>query len=82
MLKELHTLRSGVASGQIDVEQAAGAFERLTLLLSNVTPPDERVLVALVNDIERIRFTRMPENQPGAVHDVLVQAEEVFERYL
>jgi hypothetical protein len=81
-LAALRQLRIRFASSQIDVEEASKEFERLTFTLSGVATEDERVLKGLTNDIERIRFTLLPENQPGAVEEVLLQSEEVFERYV
>jgi hypothetical protein len=74
--------RSGLSSDQIGVDDAYPESERLTFLLTGVTASDDRVLAALVNDIELIRFTRHRGSQPTAVDQVLLRAEEVFERYV
>jgi len=79
-LTALRQLRSSLSSGQIGVEEAYAAFERLTYVLSDVTPQDGLLLGALVSDIELIRFTRLPHNQPAAVDEALGRAEGVFER--
>jgi hypothetical protein len=81
-LAALKALRSDVLSGQVGIEVAQAHFERLTYLLTDVSSTDERALVALVNDIERIRFGRLPENQPTAIAEVFARAEQVFERCL
>ncbi len=74
-------LRASVSSGQIIIDDVYEAFEPLTYSLMNVARSDERALHGMVNDIERIRFALLPENQMPAVRDVLAKAEEIFERY-
>ena len=66
----------------MDMEEVSKEFERMTFALSGVASEDERVLNGLVNEIERIRFTLLPENQPIAVEQVLLNSEEIFERYV
>ena len=77
---ELADLQESVSRGATTVDDAYRSFERLTLKLSGVTPRDDAQLRDLVNDIERIRFTLLPENQREAVADVLLRASPVFER--
>ncbi len=81
LLQRLRALRASISSGQASIDEAYYAFEGLTNLLENVTKSDERTLHDLVNDVERIRFTLLPENQPSAVCDVLDKAETLFESY-
>lgn len=55
-------------------------FERLTYLLRDVSAADDRALVSVVNDLERIRFTRLPEHHRVAFDEIFAQAEAIFER--
>jgi len=64
-LEALRDLRSSVASGEIELEVVQEDFERLTHLLHDVSAADDRALVSLVNDLERIWFTRLPEVVPA-----------------
>lgn len=82
VLLALQQLRSNLSSGQADIEDASVDFERLTFLLDRVMPSEERELSALVNDIERIRFTRRPENQLAAVDEVFGRAEALFAHWI
>jgi hypothetical protein len=79
---ELEALRQAFSSGDVSVDDVGPAFERLTFGLMGVTTVDERTLASLVNDIERIRFTRLPETQRAEIAEVLVGAVAVFARYL
>jgi hypothetical protein len=78
-VRAVRELRHAVDAGRIDIETAYSEFEKLTYALSNVPKEAERTLNSFVNDIERIRFTLLPDNQPAAVSEVLTQAEEFID---
>ncbi|MEI8408258.1 MULTISPECIES: hypothetical protein [unclassified Kribbella] len=78
---ELEALRRAFLSGDVGVDDIGSAFERLTLSLPRGVASDERALAALVNDIERIRFTRLPETQLADIGEILSQAVDIFARF-
>jgi len=82
VLVSLRKLRATVEAGGVQANEITEAFERLTYLLEGVDRPDEQLLHDMVNDVETVVFTRLPENQPAAVAGVLARAEAVFERYV
>jgi hypothetical protein len=76
---ELRVLRASLSAGRITVEDVANAFERLTLVLRDVSKADDRRLHDFVNDIERIRFGLLPANQAVAVLAVLLEAQPILD---
>ena len=76
---ELRLLRASLSAGRITVEDVADAFERLTLMLRDVSKADDRRLHEFVNDIERIRFGLLPANQAVAVLAVLLEAQPILD---
>jgi hypothetical protein len=82
VVAELEALRRAFLSGDVSVDDIGLAFERLTLSLARGVAADERALAALVNDIERIRFTRLPETQRADIGEVLNRAGEIFARFV
>lgn len=76
---ELRLLRAKLSAGGITVEDAADSFERLTLMLRDVSKADDRRLHDFVNDVERIRFGLLPASQAVAVLAVLLEAQSIFD---
>jgi len=66
-------------SGGLTSERVVSEFERLTYRLTGVDSGHERRLVTFVNDLERILFTRLPENQVYEMAAVLAGAQAVFD---
>jgi hypothetical protein len=64
---ELVALQERVGAGSICIDEVGRAFERLTISLAAVNADDDARLRAWVNDIERIRFAELTENQMKAV---------------
>ncbi len=81
LIEELDGLKAILAAGEVNAESAAGSFERMVWMLEGVSRDDDRRLADMVNDIERIRFSRLEANQPAAIGEVLQRASEVFARY-
>jgi hypothetical protein len=79
-LRDLESLQSSTAAGNIGIDQVGRAFERLTSMLTGVTKAEDGVLRDLVNDIERIRFTGRSESQMSAVAAVVRTARPIFDR--
>ncbi len=79
--EKLQALRVSVASGLTDIDEARTEFQALTYSIYDTTREDEQILLEMVNDVERIQFGHLPEDQVQAVCDVLVEAEAIFERY-
>lgn len=77
--RELIELRELQLSGGLTSEQVVSEFERLTYRLTGVDSRHERRLVTFVNDLERIPFTRLPENQGSEMAPVLADAQAVFD---
>lgn len=77
-LVALRRLRAELLAGRIGMEEACQDFERLTLLLDGIDSSEEQVLRSLVNDMERVRFTLLPENQPAAANEIFIRAEGIF----
>lgn len=78
-LEDLRQLRAAYSEGRAPIEHVADGLERLTYLLVDVGPGEDRALRGLVNELERIRFGRLPEHQAAAVDVVLGRAERIFE---
>jgi hypothetical protein len=76
---ELIDLRESLLSGRLTPEQVVSEFERLTYLLTGLNSALERRLAALVNDLELILFSRLPENQVSEMAAVLADAQAVFD---
>lgn len=76
---DLRKLRADLAARRLSIEDVERAFERLTYELRDLRDGDDEELRGFVNDIELIRFTRLPENQQAAVDGVLSKAEELFD---
>jgi hypothetical protein len=72
----LRKLGDALGAGEMDTEAAYWELEKLTFALPNVPGEAERRLNSFVNDVERIRFTLLADDQVAAVRHVLVQAEE------
>ncbi len=77
--RQLQQLRAEVAEGRVTIDEVYDAFERLTHELADLRPGDDQRLRDLVNDVELVRFTRLPENQPAAAGEVLEQAQRLFD---
>ena len=66
-------------AGRLTPEQVVSELERLTYLLTGLNSPLERRPAAFVNDLELIRFSRLPENQVSRMAAVLADAQAVFD---
>jgi hypothetical protein len=76
--RELIGLREAVAFGSAPPDRVVSEFERLTYLLTGVDQDGDRQLRAFVNELERILFTRLPENQVPEMVRVLANAQVAF----
>ena len=76
---DLRSLRGDPATHQLTVQDVGRAFERLTYELRELREGDDEHLRSLVNDIELMRFTCLPENQSTAVQDVFAKAQQLFD---
>lgn len=78
LTRQLIDWRESVASGSVPPDRVVSEFERLTYLLADVDHDEDRQLRAYVNELERILFTRLPENQVPEMVRVLANAQVVF----
>jgi hypothetical protein len=77
---QLLALQARIEAGDETPEEIGQAFERLTYSLVGVDADDDATLHGWVNDIDRIRFSLLPDDQMQAVADVLSQARQLFDR--
>ncbi len=78
LTRQLIDWRESVASGSVPPDRVVSEFETLTYLLADVDHDEDRQLRAYVNELERILFTRLPENQVPEMVRVLANAQVVF----
>jgi hypothetical protein len=76
---ELTRLREDVASGSVPSDEVPNAFERLTYLLTDVHPEHDQALRDFTNDLERVRFGKLPENQVSEMSRILDDAQLLFD---
>lgn len=76
--RELVDLRGAVASGSVPPDRVGSEFEKLTYLLTGVDHVIDRQLRSLVDELELILFTGLPENQVTEMVRVLEDARALF----
>jgi hypothetical protein len=74
------SLRARTGGGELTVEEVGSEFERLTWSLAGVSREDDELLRSLVNEVELIRFTQLPETQKASLAEVFERAQPVFDR--
>jgi hypothetical protein len=77
--RDLQTLRDEFSRSLLSVDEVGSAFERLTYLLMGTSRDEDARLRGVVNDIELVRFTRLPKNQRAEISVILREAQRLFD---